>query len=569
VLANDKTPLQEPVTGSPGWRWSLLAVWCVFVGMRIGFSAHAGQPGFGPGVAVGRVTDGNVTEASGLAASRRSPGVLWTHNDAGSSPRLFALSTNGAVLRTLRLAKAQEGDFEDVAIGPGPRADIDYLYFADIGDNDVDRENVRVYRVPEPAIYPYFAASPSIETASNDVEIVLEYPDGPHDAEALLVDPLTGDLFIATKQRGVSQIYRATRSQIESNSTVRLERVRQIDFDVVSGGAISFDGREIILRREDFAQLWVRASGESVVDALGRSPMRIPVFGPPTEPNGEGISFHPTGLGYYTLSEGSGQRIYFFPRTSGEAPPQPVTLVPAGSQWRYLDDGSDQQSAWRQSDYADSAWKTGAGQFGYGQSDEQTVIGYGVSSNQKHVTTYFRTTFNVADPAALASLQLTLLFDDGVGVYLNGTEVLRRHLGPIAGYADMASVENSQFENVWSSYPLSLASLRPGTNTLAVEVHRHSRSEADLSFDLQLTAVPARFSPAEPPLRFTGPPVREGTSWRILFSGPLESTVTVESSSNPAAVAWQDLGRVTLTNGSGNFLHNQPAGAVQFYRLQP
>ena len=199
MLANNKTSFLEPVAGRSHWRRSLLAVLFVCAGARFVFPTHAGEPGFGSGVAVGRVTDGNVTEASGLAASRRNPGVLWTHNDAGSDPRLFALSTNGTLLRTFRVAKAQDGDFEDIAVGPGPRADIDYLYFADIGDNDMNRDNVRVYRVPEPAIYSYFAASPSIEMASNDVEIVLEYPDGQHDAEALWVDPLIGDLFIATK----------------------------------------------------------------------------------------------------------------------------------------------------------------------------------------------------------------------------------------------------------------------------------------------------------------------------------------------------------------------------------
>ncbi|HKS37997.1 MAG TPA: hypothetical protein VJW76_12445, partial [Verrucomicrobiae bacterium] len=358
------------------------------------------------------------------------------------------------------------------------------------------------------------------------------------------------------------------RSQIETGSTVRLERVRQINFDVVSGGAVSSDGREIVLRREDFAQLWVRAPGESVADALGRLPINIPVIGPPAEPNGEGIAFHPTGLGYYTLSEETGQSIYFFPRTSGDALSQSVTLVPAGSQWRYLDDGSNQQTAWRLPDFADSAWKTGAGQFGYGQRDERTVIGYGGSANQKYVTTYFRTTFNVADPAAPASLQLAALFDDGVAVYLNGTEVLRRHLNANAGHAELASADNSQFENVWSSYSVSPAGLRPGPNTLAVEVHRRSRSETDLSFDLQLTSVPTEFVPGTQPLRFTGSPVREGNSWRLVFSGPPGSAVNVECNSNTAAVGWRNLGTVTLTNETGSFVHNSLAGTVQLYRLR-
>ncbi len=533
----------------------------------IGFSARAGTPGFGPGIILGRVTDSRVTEASGLAASRRNPGVLWTHNDTGANPRLFALSTNGASLGSFRLPKAREGDFEDLAIGPGPQVEIDYLYFGDIGDNEVDRENVRVYRVPEPAIYGYFAANPISEATPDATELVLEYPDGPHDAEALLVDPPSGDLFIATKQRGRSQIYRATKAQLESGSTVRLEWVRQLDFDVVSGGAISPDGREIMLRREDFAQLWVRAPSESVGDAFGRSPINVPVIGPPAEPNGEGIAFHPMGLGYYTLSEGPEQNIYFFPRTSAVSP-QPVDLLPSGSLWRYLDDGSDPQSAWRLPEFAEVGWKTGAGQFGYGQSDERTVIDFGPSADEKHVTTYFRTTFKVVDPAALASLQLTLLFDDGVAVYLNGTEVMRRNLKANAGFADVAAADNSQFENVWWSNPLDPAGLRPGTNTLAVEVHRHTRSKADLSFDLQLRSLSAETAPSEPLLRFTRPPSLQGNAWHLEFAGPPGSTVQVECDSNPAAAVWSKLGSVMLTNGTGSFLHQPPNGTPQFYRLR-
>jgi hypothetical protein len=470
MLVNKKIPSQASASGRSGRIRSVLAVWSAVLGMGTGFSALAETPGFGPAIVLGRVTDGEVTEASGLAASRKNPGVLWTHNDAGSTPRLFALSTNGTLLGSIRVVNARDGDFEDLAIGPGPRTEIDYLYFADIGDNDTERENVRVYRVPEPAIYGYFAANPVFEAAPDNTALLLEYPDGPHDAEALWVDPLTGDLFIATKQPGVSQIYRATQAQIQSGSPVALELIRQLSFDVVSGAAISPDGREIVLRRENFAQLWVRGPEESVGDALARSPISIPVVGPPSEPNGEGISFHPTSLGYYTLSEGRNQSVHFFPRTSSDRLPQSLTVVPAGSPWRYLDDGSTPQVAWRLPDFDDGAWKAGSGQFGYGQNDEQTIIDYGRSSNQKHVTTYFRTTFNVLDPAALASVQLTLLFDDGVAVYLNGTEVLRQNLNANASHADGAESENSQLENVWLSYSLSPTHLRAGTNTLAVEV---------------------------------------------------------------------------------------------------
>jgi hypothetical protein len=204
---------------------------------------------------------------------------------------------------------------------------------------------------------------------------------------------------------------------------------------------------------------------------------------------------------------------------------------------------------------------------GFSAHAGQPAFGSGVAVGRVadgSVTTYFRTTFDVTDPSALATLQLTLLFDDGVAVFLNGTEVLRQHLDANAGHASLATAENSQFENVWLSYLPSPATLRPVENTLAVEVHRYSRGEADLSFDLQLASVPA-----EAPLRFTSPPVREGASWRLVFSGPIGSSINVEGSSKPAATAWQNLGRVTLTNGSGSFLHSPAEGAVQFYRLRP
>jgi len=90
-----------------------------------------------------------------------------------------------------------------------------------------------------------------------------------------------------------------------------------------------------------------------------------------------------------------------------------IALVPAGAVWKYLDNGSNQGTAWRAPVFDDSAWKSGPAQLGYGNGDEATVLGYGPDANNKYVTSYFRRTFNVANPAALASLTLRLLRDDG------------------------------------------------------------------------------------------------------------------------------------------------------------
>ena len=105
-----------------------------------------------------------------------------------------------------------------------------------------------------------------------------------------------------------------------------------------------------------------------------------------------------------------------------------TSLVAPGSVWRYLDNGSNQNTAWRAPGFVDGAWLTGSAQFGYGDGDEVTVVSYGSDSFNKHITTYFRRTFSCSDPAMFTALVIRLLRDDGAVVYLNGTEVARSNL---------------------------------------------------------------------------------------------------------------------------------------------
>src|SRR6476646_6199368 len=119
---------------------------------------------------------------------------------------------------------------------------------------------------------------------------------------------------------------------------------------------------------------------------------------------------------------------------------QSSALVPAGSVWKYRDDGSDQGTAWRAVAFDDAAWASGPAQLGYGDGDEATLVGFGGNPSAKYVTTYFRRTFSVSNPASVASLHLRLLRDDGAVVYVNGAEVFRSNMpaGTI-GYATLAS----------------------------------------------------------------------------------------------------------------------------------
>ena len=248
-----------------------------------------------------------------MVASQHVPGLLWVHND-GSKGGLFALSTNGTLLASFKL-DTEVTDLEDIAIASGPAGQASYLYLADIGDNEQARPSVKVYRFLEPKLD--FIAQAKQTLLINQFEtITLDYPGRNHNAEALFVDPQSGDLFIVTKEKKRALVYTAKKEMLRPDRVVQLTLLRELACAQVSAGDVSPDGSEIILRRENTAWHWVRQPGETVTDALSRPPRRAAVIGPPTEPNGESITFSADGSGYYTLSEGQHQPIYFFPRTA-------------------------------------------------------------------------------------------------------------------------------------------------------------------------------------------------------------------------------------------------------------
>lgn len=264
-------------------------------------------------VALGSINSSKVIEASGIAVSSRNAGVLWTHND-GSKDHVYAFSMSGSLLADIDFSKNPD-DIEDIAVGPGPDADAQYIYIGDIGSNTADREIVHVYRMIEPVVDLNWASNPVSRTIESGVaNFELRYPGGTYDAEAMLVDPVERALYIITKEETEAHVFRIFINQLVDDETRDLELVRVIPFGKVNGGSISADGTLIALRHEDFSAAWVRNPGESVGVALGRAGTQIPVVGPPTEANGEGISFLPDNSGYVTIGEGEGSPIYFFRR---------------------------------------------------------------------------------------------------------------------------------------------------------------------------------------------------------------------------------------------------------------
>jgi hypothetical protein len=269
-------------------------------------------------------------EISGLAASRKQEGVLWAHNDSGDAARVFAMGLDGRELGTFDLQGTEAIDWEDMALGPGPDPDLDYLYLGDIGDNAAQRPEIVVYRMPEPVVD---AAGEVPPTFGLGERIVLRYPDRPHDAETLFSDPETGDLLILTKELtgGPAFLFRAAADAISAaDAVVTLEAAGQVDFQALrsavripegspplpsglghlpTGGDIAADASAVAVRTYSTVWVWERREGQSIAQALAGTPCEAPSQ---LEPQGEAIALLPDGSGYVTASEGVNPPLYRF-----------------------------------------------------------------------------------------------------------------------------------------------------------------------------------------------------------------------------------------------------------------
>ena len=247
----------------------------------------------------GRVKTPAASELSGLAFSRARRGVLWTHNDSGDRPRILAVTTGGRLLADLPVPGAEHVDWEAVAIGPFPGGGS-AIFVGDIGDNPATRASIAVYRIPEPSLARTVA--PATARAQR---LELRYPDGAHDAEALLVDPARGSLTIVTKAYDrAARVYTIAAPTTGAVRTLRREGRVSLGFaEPITDGSVSQDGRTIVLRTYAGAYVWSRRARESVAAALRRRPCgaQASLVG---EGQGEALALTRDGHAFETVPEG-------------------------------------------------------------------------------------------------------------------------------------------------------------------------------------------------------------------------------------------------------------------------
>lgn len=241
-----------------------------------------------------------IEEISGIADSKAFPGYLWAHEDSGKPPQLHLISREGKVEARVVIKDAYNRDWEEMALSAG------HIFIADIGDNRQVFERYWFYKFPEPAV--------GVDTVSVYKTIMFEYPDGSHDAEAFLVDPDKGHIYIITKRDDPSRLYKLAYPYSDT-SVNTLTFIGTLPFTGVVGAALSANGSEVIIKTYPELLHFSRKSGQSLENCLLENPHKTLPY--KMEPQGEAVAFANDDTGYFTLSEkgyATMVNLYFYPR---------------------------------------------------------------------------------------------------------------------------------------------------------------------------------------------------------------------------------------------------------------
>lgn len=239
------------------------------------------------------LTTHEIMEASGLAASQKTPGLLYTHNDSGGEATVYVLNSKGMLAAHIRLEGAKNRDWEDIAVAPYGKEKRSCIFVADIGDNSAKRDFVTVFRFAEPAL------ADTLVSIKNYDQILIQYEDGARDAEALFVDPLHGDIYIISKREENVGLYRvAYPYSLKDINIAKKEMTLPLSY--VTAADISHDGRKILIKTYTSIYQYKRKKSQSVAKALSGKSKQLPYY---LEPQGEAVAWDAKAKSYFTLSE--------------------------------------------------------------------------------------------------------------------------------------------------------------------------------------------------------------------------------------------------------------------------
>ncbi|MBU0696647.1 MAG: hypothetical protein KKE39_09020 [Bacteroidetes bacterium] len=255
-----------------------------------------------------KLQDSDIDECSGLVVSSKKDNLLWVHNDSGDKSRVFLIDNQGETQAVFNFNK-EVIDCEDIAMNY-PKNGKPQLFVGDIGDNSARREYISIYKFDEPNL----AIKSKDEIAVKNVEeLRFKYPDGPRDAECLMIDQHDQKIYIVSKREDHVGLYSAPLNSKQGNIII-LKKEMTLTFPGgpgskwITAGDISRDGKEVVIKSYIFIFYWDRKLNETIPQCLKRAFDGLP-YNP--EKQGEAVGLTKDGRSYYTISEGKHADINF------------------------------------------------------------------------------------------------------------------------------------------------------------------------------------------------------------------------------------------------------------------
>ena len=301
-------------------------------------------------------------------------------------------------------------------------------------------------------------------------------------------------------------------------------------------------------------QTYTTSDGAYTLTGLARGPYTVKAIS-------EGYLFTPTGFSNPLTLTGPVDGINLEASAPGDL--AQVSLVPLGAQWRYYDSGNLAGTIWRSNGFFDSTWNSGAAPLGYGDDNIVTTVKYGPSTTARHITTWFRHSFTVDDPARFLSVTLGLIRDDGAAVYLNGIEIFRSNLpsGTLSAITRASASVGDPDEITVHETKVDPKGFRTGANVLAVEVHQFTPNSSDIRFNLQLSGSLRPSSAVAPRLEVAPGSEQIQLSWPVTAVGfELQETKSLET-------PWFFSDETTRAEAGKNIASPQLTENLRFFRL--
>jgi hypothetical protein len=265
---------------------------------------------FAPTKDLGILSNLEIDEASGMVASWRNPGSYWVINDSEDINRIFLVDEAGQGKVEFLINGVRNRDWEALGRWQNKTGQT-YIYIADIGDNASNQSVYSIHRFLEPSIA---LSNPLTRVINGTQTIHFQLPDGSRDLECLLVDQISGDMFVISKREDRKHLYRIPANAfIDEDKLHNAEFIRELNFSVptsnlallkqlyfITGGDVAASNEEVVVRNYLEIYYWKKAKNESLADALRRKPQIVPSA---LEPQGEAVAFDRDGNGYTTISE--------------------------------------------------------------------------------------------------------------------------------------------------------------------------------------------------------------------------------------------------------------------------